>query len=382
MLTTRHNTLPAVMSVPVNIAAVSPPRDNVNDNGETTDPPSLENLTEARGSLQGPMEHPETDELPATTPQVPEEITEPRASAGTSLRLRGNEAASLVGATLAAVVDSQESEDPLPPYAKSGALETEASESTPMTKLGSPRHLLPTGTHRTAQVAPAISSRTICLRSLRGGASVAPAAIAAASARDEDTAGAATAAATATAAAGWGSSEEGEGTEQQKGLPSPGSSAARAGGDTGVASVKKIVDLRDVKRTTGPLRPLSRTGGSFTSSSDCGSSQGGEGRPASTSGSVRVDLSAGKRMIEFQLRSNAAEERRQAARLKLEKERAGTFAFECFLLYHVAKSFLPEGWCSYLRALVSSAMSGRACTGSGAVRWLAKGRRDSATRRC
>lgn len=143
--------------------------------------------------------------------------------------------------------------------------------------------------------APAPSgSRMICLRSLRNGGDGAGKAQAAVT----------TAAATARTGAA--------------------SIVACAGSTVGVAGVvsNKVVDLREVKK----VRPVVLTPiaamvapaamvASAASSSDEEELAGG--------GSVKIDLSAGKRMIEFQLKVNAAEEKREAARVKSDRDRVG-----------------------------------------------------------
>lgn len=81
----------------------------------------------------------------------------------------------------------------------------------------------------------------------------------------------------------------------------------------------KVVDLREVKKVK-PM-PLATSAGDEEDYDDYEEEEedGGGG----DAGPVKVDLSAGKRMIEFQLKLNAAEEKREAARLKSEKDRAG-----------------------------------------------------------
>eukprot|EP00752_Nemacystus_decipiens_P001926 g1855.t1 len=85
----------------------------------------------------------------------------------------------------------------------------------------------------------------------------------------------------------------------------------------------RVVDLREVKKVKpGPLASSAAAPVPADDDSD-GPEQQQEEEGA---GPVKIDISAGKRMIEFQLKQNAAEERREAARLKGEKERADAAA--------------------------------------------------------
>lgn len=96
--------------------------------------------------------------------------------------------------------------------------------------------------------------------------------------------------------------------------------AACAGSTGTVVGVvgNKVVDLREVKKVRPVvLTPIAAMVAPTASSSDEEELAGG--------GLVKVDLSAGKRMIEFQLKVNAAEEKREAARVKSERDRAGQF---------------------------------------------------------
>ena len=95
------------------------------------------------------------------------------------------------------------------------------------------------------------------------------------------------------------------------------------GGGSGggvLPSANKIVDLREVKKVM-PM-PLAKSAGDSEGYDDYEEEEG-EGDGGGGAGPVKVDLSAGKRMIEFQLKLNAADEKRELARLKSEKDRAG-----------------------------------------------------------
>lgn len=137
-------------------------------------------------------------------------------------------------------------------------------------------------------------SRMICLRGLRPGGEGAGKAQAAATAAVEAAAVAAAAAKETTVGAG---------------KPSTGALV-------GAVVSNKVVDLREVKK----VRPVVLTPTAAATEANVASSSDDE---AGGGGLVKVDLSAGKRMIEFQLKVNAAEEKREAARLKSERERAG-----------------------------------------------------------
>ena len=90
----------------------------------------------------------------------------------------------------------------------------------------------------------------------------------------------------------------------------------------------KVVDLRQVKKVRpGPLAPGPVSASASSSANGAPAyieSEGSEGSDIG-GGAVKIDLSAGKRMIEFQLKQNAAEERREATRLRREKESACAF---------------------------------------------------------
>ena len=102
------------------------------------------------------------------------------------------------------------------------------------------------------------------------------------------------------------------------------------------ALTNKVVDLRQVKKVRpGPLAPGPVSASALSSANGAPAyieSEGSEGSDVG-GGAVKVDLSAGKRMIEFQLKQNAAEERREATRLRREKERAGAFVSLRYCLY-------------------------------------------------
>ncbi|CAM9954006.1 unnamed protein product, partial [Hapterophycus canaliculatus] len=167
------------------------------------------------------------------------------------------------------------------------------------------------------------SSRTICLRTLRvsksssaisslagwGGVAIAAAAAAAATA-------------TGTAAAAGGED-----------LGSGQAGTAASGGLGVLPTANKVVDLRQVKK----VKP-----GSFEATAAAAAAAAAAMAAAASAapalnhsemleeegGPVKIDISAGKRMIEFQLKQNAAEEKREAARLKSEKDRADAAAAE------------------------------------------------------
>lgn len=152
-------------------------------------------------------------------------------------------------------------------------------------------------------------SRMICLRALRPGGEGAGKAQAAA-----------TAAAEAAAAA--------VAKEMTVGAGKPSTGAL-----VGAVVSNKVVDLREVKK----VRPVVLTPITVATEASVASSSDDE---AGGGGSVKVDLSAGKRMIEFQLKVNAAEEKREAARLKSERDRAGQF--------QSTFTFLPDICCIYV----------------------------------
>lgn len=153
------------------------------------------------------------------------------------------------------------------------------------------------------------SGRLICLRALRG--------------NEVATAGTAGSG----GGGGGGAAASAGGQEEEKyGTAGPAADQAGAvivgtGGGGVVVGVpaKKIVDLREVKKVRpGPLEPAEAA---LTDSGGDGGNE--EEETLEGRGLVKVDLSAGKRMIEFQLKVNAAEEKREAARVKNERERAG-----------------------------------------------------------
>ncbi len=181
-------------------------------------------------------------------------------------------------------------------------------------------------TRPVSALASATASRTICLRTLRGSAS---------SGALSSLAGwGGPVGAAAAAAAGAKQGDAGRGSPPP---PSP-SSGADAAGQTCAAAVvgglgvlptgNKVVDLRAVKKVKpGPLATSAAGAGAGAGT---GAAAAAVPVPADDSdsaedggGAVKIDISAGKRMIEFQLKQNAAEEKREAARLKSERERAG-----------------------------------------------------------
>lgn len=101
-----------------------------------------------------------------------------------------------------------------------------------------------------------------------------------------------------------------------------------AGGGAGVAAplANKVVDLREVKK----VRPGPLAADVSNAAKEYGGFDGTEGEEDAGGGLVKVDLSAGKRMIEFQLKMNAAEEKREAARAKSEKDRTGRCAYAAY----------------------------------------------------
>lgn len=158
------------------------------------------------------------------------------------------------------------------------------------------------------------ASRTICLRTLPGTKPIGPLPSLAGW-------GGVTKAAAAAAASTGGQEIAGSGT------PPPPEAAAVSGqayavlvgekvggGGLGVLpSANKVVDLREVKKVKpGPLAASAPV------------PDDSEGEEEGAGGPVKIDISAGKRMIEFQLKQNAAEEKREAARVKNEKGRAGS----------------------------------------------------------
>ncbi|CAM9282237.1 unnamed protein product [Pylaiella littoralis] len=161
--------------------------------------------------------------------------------------------------------------------------------------------------------ASATASRTICLRTLRR-----------------------TKPSVSSSLAGWGGTvgaaaaarvvEQGSSGRSSQPLP-PGAAAPDltgmavvgvAGVGLGVLpTVSKVVDLREVKKVKpGPLAASAAVAPVPADDSDGFEEEAGGG------GSVKIDISVGKRMIEFQLNQNAAEEKREAARIKSERDRA------------------------------------------------------------
>lgn len=166
-----------------------------------------------------------------------------------------------------------------------------------------------------AESAPAVqpgaasgtASRTICLRTLRGNKS----------------------SGAISSLAGWGgtlgASPAAPAASEQGGPPEAAAAPGEAGPAAVVAGVggwlgvlpssNKVVDLREVKKVKpGPLASAPAAAPVPADDSDGLEESGGP---------VKIDISAGKRMIEFQLKQNAAEEKREATRLKSERERAG-----------------------------------------------------------
>lgn len=166
--------------------------------------------------------------------------------------------------------------------------------------------------------ASATASRTICLRTLRG----ANPSMSSRSSLDAWGGTVSTAAAPDVVEQGNG------GCVSPPSPPPPGAAAPGqacttvagvVGGGFGVLpTVSKVVDLREVKKVKpGPLAASSAAAPVPADDSDGFEEESGGG------GSVKVDISVGKRMIEFQLNQNAAEEKREAARIKSERDRAG-----------------------------------------------------------
>lgn len=158
--------------------------------------------------------------------------------------------------------------------------------------------------------ASATASRTICLRTLRGSNS---------SGALSSLAGWGRTAVGAAPAAG-GAEQGAQGAPPETSAAAPGqagmvAAAVGVGGGLGVLpSANKVVDLREVKKVRpGPL--ASAAAAPVPADDSDGLEEGG--------GPVKIDISAGKRMIEFQLKQNAADEKREAARLKSERDRAG-----------------------------------------------------------
>lgn len=202
-----------------------------------------------------------------------------------------------------------------------------------------------------AAVSAVPPSRTICLRTLRGKT-------------PQQLSSSSSSSSVHTSLAGWGGfggapgcpasssakavearDEQGDpGQESSPPLP-PSPSVPVAVGQTGTTVVigtggggisgssvlpltNKVVDLRDVKKVrSGPLAVTSVMPTSTSPTSDDGDGEEPAGfifeEDEAEVGPVKIDISAGKRMIEFQLKLNAVEEKREAARLKSEKERAG-----------------------------------------------------------
>lgn len=164
------------------------------------------------------------------------------------------------------------------------------------------------------------ASRTICLRTLRGSKS--------SSALSSLAGWGGTVDAAATAGGGVGQGGGGRGSPPP---PPPEVTAVAAPGQTGTAAVavgvggglgvlpsaNKVVDLREVKKVKpGPLASAAAAAAAPVPADDSDELEEG-------GGPVKIDISAGKRMIEFQLKQNATEEKREAARLKSERDRAG-----------------------------------------------------------
>lgn len=138
-------------------------------------------------------------------------------------------------------------------------------------------------------------SRTICLRSLRGTNTVVPSSSAPSVAGRSDM-------------SGWGKPL----IPSLRLVSSPVVSAKeRQNVGHGVPMANKVVDLREVKKAR-PVQLATSTGTESEELEESSSSQG----------PMKLDVSACKRMIKYQLKKNEAEERREATRYKMEKERA------------------------------------------------------------
>lgn len=226
---------------------------------------------------------------------------------------------------------------------------TTTVEATP-TQAPGPQEEAPTPINTTANAAatPACAtSRTICLRTLT------------LPGKNAQTSSSLLSTSTSTFLAGWGGAAGGASSVgPAPSAPAPASTAVTApppgvevaGGQPGTTSVglgvagagvvsnggggvtpsvNKIVDLREVKKVRpGPLAAGAGVATSASEGSGSASADGEWSEEDSAGGLVKVDLSAGKRMIEFQLKVNAAEERREAARIKSEKERAGMYLYK------------------------------------------------------
>ncbi|CAN0465702.1 unnamed protein product, partial [Ectocarpus sp. 12 AP-2014] len=156
------------------------------------------------------------------------------------------------------------------------------------------------------------ASRTICLRPLPGAKPIGPLSSLAGW-------GGVTKAAAAAAASTGGQEIAGSGTPPPPEVAAVSGQADAVlvgekvgGGGLGVLpSANKVVDLREVKK----VKP-----GALAASAPVPDDS--EGEEEGAGGPVKIDISAGKRMIEFQLKQNAAEEKREATRVKNEKGRA------------------------------------------------------------
>ena len=179
--------------------------------------------------------------------------------------------------------------------------------------------------------ASATASRTICLRTLRGSTSSGALSSLAGWGGPVGVAAAASSAAAAAAAGGAKQGDAGRGSPPP--MATSGTDAAGQAGTTAVVgtgvvaglgvlpTANKVVDLREVKKVKpGPLAASAPPVAPVPAEDSDGTEEGG--------GPVKIDISAGKRMIEFQLKQNAAEEKREAARLKSERDRAGALSAE------------------------------------------------------
>lgn len=138
-------------------------------------------------------------------------------------------------------------------------------------------------------------SRTICLRSLRGTNTVVSSSSAPSDAARPDM------------------SDWGKPTVASLGLASsPVVVSAVEGQNVGhsVPMANKVVDLREVKKAR-PIQLATSTGIESEEPEESSSGQG----------PMKLDVSACKRMIKYQLKKNEAEDRREAVRNKMEKER-------------------------------------------------------------
>ncbi|CAB1096720.1 unnamed protein product [Ectocarpus sp. CCAP 1310/34] len=167
----------------------------------------------------------------------------------------------------------------------------------------------PVSTLPAQESAPDAASRTICLRPLPETKPIRPLSSLAGW-------GGVTKAAAAAAASTGGQEIAGSGTPPPPEVAAVNGQADAVlvgekvgGGGLGVLpSANKVVDLREVKKVKpGPLAASAPV------------PDDSEGEEEGAGGPVKIDISAGKRMIEFQLKQNAAEEKREAARVKNEK---------------------------------------------------------------